>query len=174
MTTYTQVATILQKSLGHEEGLLVLEYLEARVPPDVARQRDVQASEATLRLETEQVRAAIRQSESATERKISETEAALRLEIERVRAAIHQSEATTERKISETQAATERKISETEAALRLEIERVRADLTVEIEKVRADLLVKIESAQASQTRWAFLFWLSQIAVLGGLLYQLLR
>ncbi len=134
MTTYTQVATILQKSLGHEEGLLVLEYLEARVPPDVARQRDVQAAEATLRLETEQVRAAIRQSESATERKISETE----------------------------------------AALRLEIERVRADLTVEIEKVRADLLVKIESAQASQTRWAFLFWLSQIAVLGGLLYQLLR
>ncbi len=141
MTTYTQVATILQKSLGQEEGLLVLEYLEARVPPDVARQRDVEASEAALRLEIEKVRAAIRQSEGATERKISETEAALRLEIEKVRA---------------------------------EIEKVRADLSIEIEKVRADLMVKIEGAQATQTRWAFLFWLGQIAVLGGLMYQLLR
>lgn len=144
MTTYTQVATILQKSLGHEEGLLVLEYLEARVPPDVARQRDVQASEA------------------ATERKISETEAALRLETEQVRAAIRQSEVVTERKISET-----------EAALRLEIEKVRADLSIEIEKVRADLSVQIERSTAAQTRWAFLFWISQMVVLAGLLFTVL-
>ncbi|HID61745.1 MAG TPA: hypothetical protein EYP49_03215 [Anaerolineae bacterium] len=100
MATYTQVATILQRALGEEEGLLVLEYFESRFPPDVARQRDV---------------------------------------------------------------------SETEAALRLEIEKVRA----EIEKVRADLTVQIERSQATQTRWAFLFWISQMAVLVGVLFRLL-
>ena len=114
-TTYTQVATILQKALGQEEGLLVLEYFESRLPPDVARQRD-----------------------------ISETEAALRLEIEKAR-----------------------------ADLGKEIEKVRADLSKEIEKVRADLIVQIERSQATQTRWAFLFWVSQMAVLVGVLFRLL-
>ena len=115
MVTRTQVATILQKALGQEEGLLVLEYVEERVPHDVARQRDI---------------------------------AEVRLEIEKVHA---------------------------------EIEKVRADLSrdiekvhVEIEKVRADLSVRIERMQAVQTRWAFVFWLSQMVVLGGLLLAVLR
>ena len=111
MVTYTQVATILQKAHGQKEGLLVLEYFESRIPPDVARQRD-----------------------------LSETEAALRLEIERVR---------------------------------VEIEKMRADLTKEIERMRADLTVQIAHSQATQTRWAFLFWISQMAVLAGVLFRLL-
>ena len=122
MATYTQVATILQKALGQQEGLLVLEYFETRLPPDVARQRDV-----------------------------TETETALHLEIEKVR-----------------------------ADLTKEIEKVRADLTkeieqvrLEVEKVRADLTVQIERSQTVQTRWAFLFWISQMAVLLGLLFRLL-
>ena len=122
MVTYTQVATILQKAHGQKEGLLVLEYFGSRIPPDVARQRD-----------------------------LSKTEAALRLEIERVR-----------------------------ADLTKEIEGVRADLTgeigkvrLEVEKVRADLIVQIARSQATQTRWAFLFWISQMAVLAGVLFRLL-
>ncbi len=122
MAMYTQVATILQKTLGQKEGLLVLEYFETRLPPDVARQRDV-----------------------------SKAETALRLEIERVR-----------------------------ADLTKEIETVRADLTkeietvrLEVEKVRADLTIQIARSQATQTRWAFLFWISQMAVLLGLLFRLL-
>jgi hypothetical protein len=73
-----------------------------------------------------------------------------------------------------------RDVNETEASLRLEmgevrleIEKVRADLTKEIEKVRADLTVQIARSQATQTRWAFLFWISQMAVLVGVLFQLL-
>ena len=111
MVMYTQVATILQKAHGQKEGLLVLEYFESRIPPDVARQRD---------------------------------------------------------------------LSETEAALRLEIEQMRADLTkeigkvrLEVEKMRADLTVQIVRSQATQTRWAFLFWISQMAVLAGVLFRLL-
>ena len=100
MATYTQVATILQRSLGQEEGLLVLEYIESRIPPDVTRQSD---------------------------------------------------------------------LSKTETALRLEIEKVRA----EVEKVRADLSIEIERSRAVQTRWAFLFWLSQMAVLVGILFRIL-
>lgn len=99
-----------------------MEYFESRIPPDVARQRD-----------------------------LSETEAALRLEIEKVRA----------------------EIERTRAELTKEIEKVRADLTKEIEKMRADLTVQIASSQATQTRWAFLFWISQMAVLVGVLFQLL-
>ncbi|MFQ5617163.1 MAG: hypothetical protein ACE5GO_11990 [Anaerolineales bacterium] len=111
MTTYTQVATILQDNLGREEGLLVLEYIEDRVPPDVALRGDV-----------------------------SKTEVALRLEIEKVR---------------------------------VEIEKVRADLTKEIEKLRADLTIQIERSKATQTRWAFVFWISQMVVLIGILFRFL-
>jgi len=144
MTTYTQVAAILQKSLGQEEGLLVLEYIENRIPPDVARQRDVQASEA------------------ATGRKISETEVALRLEIEKVRADLSID-------IEKVRADLSIEIEK----VRREIEKVRADLSIEIEKVRADLSVQIERSTAAQTRWAFLFWISQMVVLLGLLFTVL-
>ncbi|MBI4769161.1 MAG: hypothetical protein HY784_01790 [Chloroflexi bacterium] len=75
--------------------------------------------------------------------------------------------------IRQSEVVTERKISETEAALRLEIEKVRADLSIEIEKVRADLSVQIERSTAAQTRWAFLFWISQMVVLAGLLFTVL-
>jgi len=126
MATYTQVATILQKALGQEEGLLVMEYFEARIPPDVARQRDVSEAEAALRLETEKVRADLTQQ-----------------------------------------------IEKTRADLAQQIEKVRADLTKEIEKVRADLTAQIARSQATQTRWAFLFWVSQMAVLVGVLFRLL-
>jgi len=133
MVTYTQVATILQKAHGQEEGLLVLEYFESRIPPDVARQRDV-----------------------------SETEAALRLEIEKMRADLT------------------KEIEGVRADLTKEIEKMRADLTkeiegvrLEVEKVRADLTVQIARSQTTQIRWAFLFWISQLAVLAGVLFQLL-
>jgi hypothetical protein len=76
--------------------------------------------------------------------------------------------------------ARQRDVSKVETALRLEIERVRADLTkeietvrLEVEKVRADLTIQIERSQATQTRWAFLFWISQMAVLVGVLFRLL-
>ena len=59
------------------------------------------------------------------------------------------------------------------AELSIDIEKVRADLSVEIEKVRADLSVQIERSAAAQTRWAFLFWISQMVVLLGLLFTVL-
>lgn len=58
--------------------------------------------------------------------------------------------------------------------VRAEIEKVRADLSRDIEKVRAELRVEIARSQAVQTRWAFVFWLSQLVVLGGLLLTVLR
>jgi hypothetical protein len=39
--------------------------------------------------------------------------------------------------------------------------------------MRADLTIQIERSQATQTRWAFLFWVSQMAVLVGVLFRLL-
>ncbi|HID26482.1 MAG TPA: DUF1640 domain-containing protein, partial [Methanosarcinales archaeon] len=53
--------------------------------------------------------------------------------------------------------------------LKLEIEKVRADLRVEIEKIRAE----IEKVRAELIKWSFLFWITQMAVLAGILYKLL-
>ena len=57
--------------------------------------------------------------------------------------------------------------------VRLEIEQVRADLTREIEKVRADLTREIAETKVTMIRWAFLFWVSQMAMLAGILFKLL-
>ncbi len=121
--TYAQVARILQRALGEEEGLIVLEFFMSRIPEDVARQQDVYE---------------------------------LRLEIEKIRAELIE------------------RIEQVRADLTKEIEQVRADLTKEIEQLRADLTRDIALSKATQTRWAFLFWISQMAVLVGILFQLLR
>lgn len=53
--------------------------------------------------------------------------------------------------------------------LKLEIEKVRA----EIEKVRADLSKDIERIRAAILKWSFAFWISQVVLLGGILFKLL-
>lgn len=61
--------------------------------------------------------------------------------------------------------ATQKDIYELKLAIekiRAEIERVRSDLEVRIEKVRTDLL-----------KWSFGFWITQIAILVGILFKLL-
>jgi septal ring factor EnvC (AmiA/AmiB activator) len=75
-----------------------------------------------------------------------------------------------------TDVATEKDIYE----LKLEIEKVRADLRTEIEKVRADLRTEIEKnrteiekVKADLIKWAFGFWITQMAVLVGILFKLL-
>ena len=136
--TYTQVATILQKAHGQKEGLLVLEYFESRIPPDVARQRD-----------------------------LSETEAALRLEIARVRVEIEKMRADRTKEIGKMRADRTREIGKMRVDLIKEIGKMRT------ERMRADLTGLLERSQATQTRWAFFFWISQMAVLAGVLFRLL-
>ncbi len=109
--TYTEVVRILQRSLGEEEGLRVMEFFMQRLPPNVATRDQVDA---------------------------------LHVRIEEVR-----------------------------AELLREIEQVRADLTREIEKVRADLTREIAETKVTMIRWAFLFWVSQMAMLAGILFKLL-
>jgi len=143
--TYAQVARILQRALGEEEGLIVLEFFMSRIPEDVARQQDVYE----LRLEIEKIRAELIE-------RIEQVRAELTKEIEQVRAELT------------------KEIEQVRADLTKEIEQVRADLTKEIEQLRADLTRDIALSKATQTRWAFLFWISQMAVLVGILFQLLR
>ncbi len=64
-----------------------------------------------------------------------------------------------------TDVATEKDIYE----LKLEIEKVRADLRTEIEKNRTE----IEKVKADLIKWAFGFWITQMAVLVGILFKLL-
>ncbi len=127
--TYTEVVRILQRSLGEEEGLRVMEFFMQRLPPNVATRDQVDA----LHVRIEEVRAELL-------REIEQVRAELLREIEQVR---------------------------------LEIEQVRADLTREIEKVRADLTREIAETKVTMIRWAFLFWVSQMAMLAGILFKLL-
>ena len=67
------------------------------------------------------------------------------------------------------------------ADLTAKVEQVRADLAkkiednrLEIEKVRADLAIKIAEARASQTRWAFVFWATQMGAILLILFQVLQ
>ncbi len=53
--------------------------------------------------------------------------------------------------------------------LKLEIEKNRT----EIEKVRAELRTDIEKVRADLIKWTFGFWITQIAILVGILFKLL-
>ncbi len=57
--------------------------------------------------------------------------------------------------------------------LKLEIEKVRSDLTLQIQKVQADTRVEIEKMRSGLLKWSFLFWISQMALLAGILFKLL-
>ena len=147
--SYAEVARILQRAFGPDEGLVVLEFIVARTPPeDVARQQDVREVEAALRLEIERVRLEIERLRTELMEKIEEN----RLEIERVRADLTE-------KMGQIQADLTKKIEEN----RLEIERVRADLIKEIGQTKVSLI-----------RWAFVFWVSQMAALVGILFALVQ
>lgn len=54
-------------------------------------------------------------------------------------------------------------------ALKLDIEKVRADLSIDIEKVRAE----VERVRADLFKWSFAFWITQMALLAGILFKLL-
>ena len=58
---------------------------------------------------------------------------------------------------------------------------IQADLTkkieenrLEIERVRADLIKEIGQTKVSLIRWAFVFWVSQMAALVGILFALVQ
>ncbi len=127
--TYTEVVRILQRSLGEEEGLRVMEFFMQRLPPNMATRDQVDA----LHVRIEEVRAELL-------REIEQVRAELLREIEQVR-----------------------------AELLREIEQVR----LEIEQVRADLTREIAETKVTMIRWAFLFWVSQMAMLAGILFKLL-
>ena len=57
--------------------------------------------------------------------------------------------------------------------VRAEIEKVKAELRTEIEKVRAELRTEIEKTKASLIKWSFGFWITQMAILVGILLKLL-
>jgi putative NADPH-quinone reductase len=91
-----ETISIFKNTFGTEAAYKVLEFIESRIPADIATSKDIYE---------------------------------LKLEIEKVRA---------------------------------EVEKVRADLSKDIEKVRADVL-----------KWSFAFWISQMALLAGILFKVL-
>ncbi len=64
-------------------------------------------------------------------------------------------------------------IEKVRADLLAEIEKARAELRTDIEKVRADLSTRIEKVRADLIKWTFGFWITQMAILVGILFKLL-
>jgi hypothetical protein len=71
-------------------------------------------------------------------------------------------------------------IEKLRADLSKDIEKLRADLSKDIEKVRGDtekmrgdLTRDIEKVRVDVLKWSFAFWISQMALLGGILFKLL-
>ncbi len=120
--SYTEVVRILQRSLGEEEGLRVMEFFMQHLPFNVATKDQVDA---------------------------------LHVRIEQVQSKLI------------------REIEQARAELMREIEQVRAELMREIEQVRAELTREIAETKVTMIRWAFLFWISQMAMLAGILFKLL-
>ncbi len=120
--SYTEVVRILQRSLGEEEGLRVMEFFMQHLPFNVATKDQVDA---------------------------------LHVRIEQVQSKLI------------------REIEQARAELMREIEQVRAELMREIEQVRAELTREIAETKVTMIRWASLFWISQMAMLAGILFKLL-
>ena len=67
-----------------------------------------------------------------------------------------------------------REIEQVRAESNVQIERLRSELVRQIEDIRAELHRAIAEAKSSQTRWAFLFWASQMALLLSLVLRVWR
>jgi predicted nucleic acid-binding Zn-ribbon protein len=91
---------------------------------------------------------------------------------EEARALLEFVEASVERK-----AATKEDLQQTELALREEIRRVDQALREEIHKLDQKIeAIKLEMAtvKADVIKWTFGFWISNVAVLSGIMFALLR
>ena len=83
-------------------------------------------------------------------------------------------EAKLDNRITEVEAKLDNRITEVEAKLGSRITEVEAKLRVEIAETRTDLSTKIEKSKTETIRWMFIFYIGQVAALGGLLFALLR
>jgi ABC-type molybdenum transport system ATPase subunit/photorepair protein PhrA len=77
-------------------------------------------------------------------------------------------------RITAVEARLDSRITVETAKLRVEIAGVEARLQVDIAETRTDLSTRIEKSKTETIRWMFLFYIGQVAALGGLLYALLR
>ena len=68
----------------------------------------------------------------------------------------------------------ERRLTEEAARLDNRITEADAGLRVEIAETRTDLSTKIEKSKTETIRWMFIFYIGQVAALGGILFAVLR
>jgi hypothetical protein len=79
-----------------------------------------------------------------------------------------------EGKIETTKIELEGKIETTKKELEGKIESTKKELEGKIETTKKELELKIEQTRSSLLRWSFLFWLSQMGTLIGILFSILK
>lgn len=79
-----------------------------------------------------------------------------------------------ERRFAETRAELERKIVELGAVLRQEMAEMKAQLRQEMAEMKAQLRQEMAGMKADLIKWAFIFWVTQMTALAGIVALLLR
>lgn len=151
MAKREQVLTILQKTFPPDDAHKILEYIDSRIPDNVATQRDIYE----IKLEIEKLRANLTQQiekiRADLTRDIEQSRADLNLEIANVRS----------------------EIEKLRGEVAQEIEKLRLEGKANNEKLRAELVEKIEKVRSETLRWSFAFWITQMVLLAGILFKLL-
>jgi len=103
----------------------------------------------------------------ATKSDVKESELKLIKEIEQIRKEIKEVEAKLQKEIKEVENNLQKEIKEVELRFSKEIKEVELKLSKEIKEVEAKLSKEIAQTKASLLKWTFAFWVSQISVILG-------
>lgn len=79
-----------------------------------------------------------------------------------------------ERRLTEESSRLDKRITEEVSGLRVEIFNTEKRLDNRITEVDAGLRVEIQKSKSDTIKWMFIFYIGQVAALGGLLFALLR
>ena len=155
-------AILTNPKLSEEEkSALVEEFMEEikKEYPDLkyhATKQDITETELKLIKEIKEV-------ESKLKTEIKEIESGLRKEIKELDIKLS-------KEIKEVEARLKTEIKEIEAGLKKEIK----ELDVKINQVELRLTKEIKEAKTAMIKWSFLFWISQVSVILGMGFMILK
>jgi F0F1-type ATP synthase membrane subunit b/b' len=158
---------LMQKNLSEEEKAKIIAEgfaeLESRYPDLKHHATKDDVTKATLEL-TKEIEL-IRQE-------TKEIETRLIKEIELIRQETKEIEAKLSREIKELDTKLNKEIKELDTKLSKEIKELDVKLTKEIKEVEAKLTKEIFESKNTTLKWTFIFWVTQMIALGGILYRL--
>jgi phosphoglycerate-specific signal transduction histidine kinase len=152
MSTVLELYEKLKPKLGEEEARALLEFVEASVERRAATKEDLLRTEGAFKED-------LLRTEVALKEEMARLDQNLREEITRLDQKLREEITRLDQKLREEITRLDQKLREEITRLDQKIESVKVEITA----VKADLI-----------KWAFGFWIGNIAVLSGIMFALLR